>query len=255
MKRKHEIPEQYRPKREEGHSQIPSHHDESNWLVSYADMMTLLCGFFIMLFSVAHLDPPKYEEMKKEVAKQFGGQYQPPQTEALAKAMDQVVQNAGIADKASVRHDGLGVTIVFRSTVFFDTMSADVKPEGTLLLQGLIQQVAKQQELDKKQYRVVVEGHTDSRPILDGPFPSNWELSAARSSRVVRMFLDKGFAPDRLTAVGYADTRPEFISRTPAGAWDEEALSKNRRVVLRILDPAVNAIPLDDGAHPATPAH
>jgi chemotaxis protein MotB len=161
-----------------------------------------------------------------------------------------------------VKTDATGVSITFQSTVFFDTLSADVKPEGKVVLDKLIETIATRQQADKKEYRIIVEGHTDSRPILGGTFPTNWELSGARASRVVRMFLDLGFSPQKLAAIGYGETRPEAPSRTPAGEWDEEALSKNRRVVLRILAPEATGVPLAEAvdapqtaAHAATTAH
>src|SRR3954468_1912099 len=70
--------------------------DESNWLVSYADMMTLLCGFFIMMFSMAKLDEPKFEGVRQEVAKAFGGKYIPPSTNELSKITDTVIKELGI---------------------------------------------------------------------------------------------------------------------------------------------------------------
>src|SRR5690606_17816248 len=95
-------------------------------------------------------------------------------------------------------------------------------------LDKLIQGIATHQAKENKSYRVVIEGHTDSRPITGGVYPSNWELSGARAARVVRLFLNHGFSADRLTAIGYADTHPEVPSRTPSGDWDSEALAKNR---------------------------
>src|SRR5690606_8721044 len=111
--------------------------------------------------------------------------------------------------------------------------------------------VAAKQRENKKEYRILVEGHTDQRPIVSGPYPTNWELSGARSSQVVRMFLDQGFSPGKLLSIGYADTRPEKPARTPAGEWDEAALNKNRRVVVRILDDGSSVLPIA----PANPAH
>lgn len=219
------------------------HHDESNWLVSYADMMTLLCGFFILLFSMAKMDEPKYEKVKEAVAKQFGGKYESP-SEALAKNMEQTIQKLGLADQVSLQADTYGVSIVFQSTLFFDTLSADVKTEGQTVLNRLIDSIIAQQQKDKKNFKVVVEGHTDGRPILAGPYPSNWELSGARASRVVRTFLERGFDPKSLAAIGYADTYAVAPERTASGEFDNEALAKNRRVVVRILDPRVDAIPL-----------
>lgn len=222
-------------------------HDESNWLVSYADMMTLLCGFFIILFSLSKMDEPQYEKVKEAVAKEFGGKYQKP-NEDLAKFITQVLQEAGIEKETMIQYDSRGLALTFQSTVFFDTLSADVKPEGKVILEKLIASLSERQTKDNKEYKVVVEGHTDSRPILAGTFPSNWELSGARASRVVRLFIEKQFNPQLLTAIGYADTHPEVEARQSDGTLDEVSLSKNRRVVLRILDPKMDAIPLPEKA-------
>ncbi|MBY0471165.1 OmpA family protein [bacterium] len=224
-------------------------HDESNWLVSYADMMTLLCGFFIMMFSMAKLDEPQYERVKESVAKTFGGEYKSP-TNELAKFVTNVLQEAGIEKEVSVRSGPGGVAMIFQSTVLFDTLSADVKPQGQIILNKLIESLATRQHAEQKNYKVVVEGHTDNRPIVGGTFPSNWELSGGRASRVVRMFLDKGFNPALLTSIGYADTRPaEKKTQLPNGLWDEAALAKNRRVVVRVLEPKMDSIPFPESGN------
>jgi chemotaxis protein MotB len=222
-------------------------HDESNWLISYADMMTLLCGFFIMLFSMAKMDVPKYDSFKEAIAKQFGGEYVSPSKE-MAKAVSEVLKQMDMEDKAVVKSDSNGVSIVFQSTVFFGTLSAEVSHDGYNILDKLIKSVETRQKEQKKTYRIVVEGHTDSRPVVGGLYPSNWELSGARAARVVRMFLEHNFTPDHLTAIGYADTHPQAPAKTPNGSWDENALGKNRRVVLRILEPSIDSIPFpEDG--------
>jgi chemotaxis protein MotB len=220
--------------------------DDSNWLVSYADMMTLLCGFFIMLFSMSKLDTPKYESFKVELSKQFGGEYHVPAPQEMSRLASQILQELGMDRRAIVKWDPLGISVVFESTAFFDTLSSEVKAEGQIALSRLIELVAQRQELQGKQFKIVVEGHTDSRPILGGVYPSNWELSSARASKVVRMFLARGFAAGNLTAIGYADTRPSAESRTSSGELNEDALAKNRRVVLRILEPNVDSIPFAD---------
>ena len=219
--------------------------DEGNWLVSYADMMTLLCGFFIMLFSMAKMDEPQFEKVKEAMSEQFGGEYKNP-TKELAQVVTQAIQDAGIEAEAIVTRNHQGVSLSFESTVFFETLSADVKPQGRKVLDQLIAKIKEHQTQHSKQYKVVIEGHTDGRPVVAGVYPSNWELSGARASRVVRLFMDHSFSPDHLTAIGYADTHPKVPARTPSGAWDEEALAKNRRVVLRVLEPGVDAIPYPD---------
>ncbi len=229
---------------EEEHQQVS--HDESNWLVSYADMMTLLCGFFIMLFSMAKLDEPKFDSFKEEISKQFGKEYVSPSKE-LSKFAEQIIHDLGIDSTARVKADSSGISIVFESTLFFQTLSADISSEGQTILKNVIDKIYQRQKSFRTDYKIVVEGHTDGRPIVDGVYPSNWELSGARASRVVRMFLDSGFSSQKLTAIGYADTRPQLDARSADGRWSESALAKNRRVVLRILGPQVDSIPFPEG--------
>jgi chemotaxis protein MotB len=225
------------PKKHEG--------DEEGWLVSYADMMTLLCGFFIMMFSMAKMDEGKYEKVKESVAKQFGGEYRSPNQET-AKYISQILQEMGLDKEMVVKSDPSGIAVAFESTLFFETLGSDIRSEGKAVLEKLIEAVTKRQDLELKRYKIVVEGHTDSRPIVSGVYPSNWELSSARASGVIRLFLDKGFSANHLTAIGYADTHPQMPERTLTGELDEKALAKNRRVVIRILEPKVDAIPMPE---------
>ncbi|MBS1962759.1 MAG: OmpA family protein [Bdellovibrionales bacterium] len=225
-------------------------HDESNWLMSYADIMTLLCGFFIMLFSFAKLDATKYEKVRESVAKQFGGDFKSANAE-YARFLHQVIEKNGLEKEAAVRFGADGVSLVFQSTTFFDTLSSEISPEGAKTLEPFFAEISRIQTAEHKQFKVAVEGHTDSRKILSGPYPSNWELSSARAARVVRAFIDHGFDPKRLVAIGYADTRPEVEpARDPAAVDETTANDRNRRVVIRIFDetagpagPSATALP------------
>lgn len=211
-------------------------HDESNWLVSYADMMTLLCGFFIMLFSIAKIDNEKYEKVRESVSKQFGGSFKSANAE-YARFLHQIIEKNGLEKETSVRFSADGVSLVFQSTTFFDTLSAEISPDGAKALEPFITEISRIQVAEGKKFKVAIEGHTDSRKILSGPFPSNWELSSARAGRVVRAFIDHGFEPTRLLAIGYADTKPEAVETLADGrSPSAESGDRNRRVVIRIFD-------------------
>ncbi|MBN22476.1 MAG: hypothetical protein CL678_14425 [Bdellovibrionaceae bacterium] len=218
--------------------------DEAIWLTSYADLMTLLCAFFIMMMSTANFDTPRYEKVKEGLAKHFGGDYESA-GEQTAKFVSQVIQEAGIEKDAVVFSDPNGTTITFHSTFFFDTLSANIKPKGMDILKKLTIALLGRQDAEQKKYKIVVEGHTDGRPILSGIYPSNWELSGARASQVLRRFIDTGFDPTQLLAIGYGSTRPQKKERNPDGSWDINALDTNRRVVLKVLEPHVENIPWD----------
>jgi len=245
LKRYHQVPDDL-PRKVVRENEFEVHpHDESNWLISYADLMTLLCGFFILMFSLSKLDQPEFEKVKEVLAKQFGGNYEAP-TENMKAFFTQSLADLGLKNQAIIKADGFGVSVIFQSALLFDTLSADILPEGIKALNGLSEKIREKETQDRKHFRIVVEGHTDSRPIKNDAYPSNWELSSARSARVVRQFLTKGFDPQQLVAVGYGETRPEMKDRTESGLWIEEGLQKNRRVVVRIMLPTVDVIPFTD---------
>jgi chemotaxis protein MotB len=219
-------------------------HDESNWLVSYADMMTLLCAFFIMMFSLSSLNKSEFEKVRKEVVEQLGGIYEQP-NKKLHRAISQVLEDSELQKNVTVSSDPYGVTISFQTHVFFEPMTALLDPQGRKLVHRLMDRILSDDMEEYSKYRIMVEGHTDSQPLVSGEFPSNWELSSARAASVLRLFVDRGFNPDRMMAIGFADSRPARPDRTPAGEWDEQGLEANRRVLIRLLHPEAEFFPWD----------
>jgi chemotaxis protein MotB len=122
-----------------------------------------------------------------------------------------------------VTQNARGVSVEINASVLFDQGQALLQPEASEILQavgGLLR---------NDPHRIEVEGHTDDVPIASTVYPSNWELSAARASSVVRLFIDSGVAPARLSALGFAATRPVAPNTDPVGQ------ARNRRVAVMIL--------------------
>jgi chemotaxis protein MotB len=206
-------------------------HSDGNWLVSYADMMTLLVGFFVILLSFSKIDDEVFEKFKEVVAKEFGGSYQVPYGE-LGDRIKKILEKQGVANQFAVKQTPLGVEISFLGAVFFDTGSADIKPEAQSLMNTLLP-VLKQ---EAGQFQVIVEGHTDDVPVGNkSRFLNNWELSGIRASKVIGLFEQYGFTKSVLTSVGYADGRPLFPNRNASGDPLEENQAKNRRVVIKLI--------------------
>ncbi len=214
-----------------------------HWMVTFSDMTTLLLTFFVLLFTFAQFDLIKFRMVLGSIQQALGvqkvtkrGNFQtfessPIQIFEYAK-LDSIIETfyrqtqlyrelkrelekiPGVQVLVSER----GVIVRAEEKIFFDLGKADLKPESYPFLE-------KMAELIKKfpNYKVAVEGHTDDLPIYFR-FPSNWELSTARSSRVVRYFIDKGIPPERFKAVGYADTKPVV----PNTSMENRA--QNRRV-------------------------
>jgi chemotaxis protein MotB len=232
--------------------------DGGNWIVSYADMMTLLLGFFIMLLAFAKIDPNAFDQIKIELAKAFGTQQTVSYSEFQAKldnAVQQGVQQMGpaptqgkmagklpddqiekdikdvVGDNASLQKDDKEIVITFGSAYMFDPGSAVLTKEGKALVQALVPIIMKQ----ANNFGLVVEGHTDSRPISSDAYPSNWELSSARAATVVRILEDAGFPHNRMKSIGWSDTRPIVPEKDEVGEYIMEHLDRNRRVVVRIV--------------------
>jgi len=236
--------------------------NHERWLVSYSDFITLLFAFFVVMYAISTLNEGKYRVLSDAISSAFrhdivvSAQIQgmspinrtspgaPPvrptirAPDPMKKAMEQKLMN--LADKITealkplvqsgqVRLTRLprGLAVEINASVLFAPGQAILQPDSVAGLQAVAQVIATSDNA------VQVEGHTDNLPIASAQFPSNWELSAARASSVVRLFTASGVAPQRLTAIGYADNRPVDDNDTP----DHRA--RNRRVTLLILsDPA-----------------
>lgn len=209
---------------------------EGPWLVSYADLMTLLMGFFALMLSFSKFDEKKAEEMRMHSAELFGGEYKKP-FEELQKQIQAVIEAKGLSEQVTVETNARGVGITFRGTVFFDIGSVNPRSEAISLL-GELTPVIK---TEAPGFYILVEGHTDDTPITQGVIASNWELSALRASSIVRFFERENFDRTHLMSVGWADTKPAVNNRDDQGVPHLENQSANRRVVIQILKSA----PLD----------
>ena len=138
--------------------------------------------------------------------------------------MDKLAQRQ-LDDRVRVSEVAEGVYLEVSDNILFALGSAELKQDGTALLDELAQLLFEQSGI------VSVEGHTDDRPIATSRFPSNWELSSGRATTVTRYLIGKGMDPARLRAVGYAATRPLESNLT------EEGRARNRRVALIVEIP------------------
>jgi chemotaxis protein MotB len=211
---------------------------EGNWLVSYADMMTLLVGFFVILMSFSKVDEEKFEQIKQAATRQFGGVYQVPYGD-IADRLKDALSKLGLGDQFVIKQSPLGVEISFHGTVFFDTGSAELKPAGASLLHELLPVIRS----EAKDFNLTIEGHTDDVPLTPGArYHSNWDLSSVRACHVLEVFEAAGFPKQFLTAVGYADARPVVPNRDAEGNAIPANQSQNRRVVIKLLKKAVSSL-------------
>ena len=228
------------PERVEIGAHVTGAHEEGGegWLVSYADMMTLLVGFFVILLSFSAVDEEKFEMVKKAATQEFGGTYHIPYGE-LTEHLKAELAKLKMGNQVAVKAMANGVEISFTGAVFFETGSIDVKQEGLTLLDGLIPIMQK----EAGDFDVVIEGHTDDVPVSSNfKYASNWDLSSVRACRVLDVFQTKGFKKEQLTAVGYGEARAIVPNRDAAGVAISLNQSQNRRVVIKLLKHVVPTV-------------
>ena len=209
----------------------PSEPEEEDWLLTYADAITLLMAFFVLLYTVSDPNTEKFEAVTKGMVESLKGGSAPTPFTDLTKDLAQVQSES---ESSKVGATKRGLTFEFKSRKMFEPGSANIVPEGIKSLDRVAQVVTFR--LGKKNYTIEVEGHTDDTPISTPQFPSNWELSSARASAVVRFMISRGVPPTRMRAVGYADTRPKvgFPFHDKEGNPLPENREEGRRVVIRI---------------------
>lgn len=204
---------------------------EGSWLISYADMMTLLVGFFVVLQSLSKVDDQAFENIRMETTQLFGGEYRKP-FEDIAKDLKGVLQQQNLADQVIFNQTAQGIEITFRGALFFNAGSFELREEALELMSKLIPVISEK----AKNFGIVVEGHTDGTPLAShGAIASNWELSSLRACRILRLFESRGFDSKRMKALGWGSTRPLVEEKGMNGESMSEAQSQNRRVVIKIL--------------------
>ena len=229
------------------------HANHERWLVSYADFITLLFAFFVVMYAISSLNEGKYRVLSNAMQSAFGAIPGPqPQSASVVHGQPVVVMPVPRTDTARVRREerelrqigddllralgplveqgrarvtleARGVVVEIGATALFASGDARLAPSAETML---VPVAAVLGTLDRG---LRVEGHTDSNPIASPQFPSNWELSAARAAAVARVLIGAGVAAPRVAVVGYADTRPVAANDSDAGR------ARNRRVTLLVV--------------------
>ncbi|MFA7296467.1 MAG: flagellar motor protein MotB [Dehalococcoidia bacterium] len=238
------------------------HGGDERWVISYADLVTLLLGFFIILYSTSKVDADKFKMFAFGLGNAFnvdvrsgqpggspihdGGRGLLPgplnsgtidrDLQTIQSEVEARAEGAGVGGQLIVTRQDDNIVIRLPNQLLFASASADIKPEAAPLLQvaaGVIADLP---------HQVRVEGHTDNVPVGTDRYPTNWELSAARATAVLRYLIEQGHvSAERTTAAGYAEHRPVASNNTPEGR------AANRRADIVLLYPSART------SQPATP--
>lgn len=236
----------------------PEHDKHERWMVSYADFITLLFAFFVVMYGVSSINEGKYRQASGSISRAFLNMEEPktddPQQTSqhvtlqnltkrkiakelqarkkLQEKLEEVERGLNTAmaplvqtGKVKIMRTDKGITVEINANALFDSGSAVLWADAKRTLWAVADQ------LEQQPFRITVEGHTDDQPINTREFSSNWDLSVLRATSVVHLFRDRGIDEPRLVAIGYAATRPLHPNDT------EEHRNANRRVALLIEMP------------------
>ena len=213
------------------------------WLLTYADMITLMLALFIILFAMSTISRVKFQAFAKDVSAGFDNQWsvnQPPQggtdaqqsfdaasrIPAIQKQLQQWVDQNRLQSQVQVHMDRRGLVITLLSDKsYYDSGSAELRPQTKKILDRVDVFLKKNDNL------IRVEGHTDNVPIETAQYPTNWELSTARAVNVLRYLVEEDHLdPQRISAAGYGQYKPRTDNSTP------QARQANRRVDVVLLN-------------------
>ena len=222
------------------------------WIVTFADMMTLLLVFFILLYTLSEFEDEAYRDLVSSVqvldgegnqvsvidyASRRGRNPEPLQVvedllglnpadqvietikPVMVSELESMIDSSELSDSVELSYEGDQINIQIDGRLLFPSGKAGLKDEAKVIFANLSFMFR-----EYAGYRIAIRGHTDDRDIETVQFPSNWELSAVRATTVLRYFIQQGIDPERMTATGYADFIPLVDNSTP------ENRARNRRV-------------------------
>lgn len=225
------------------------HASSERWLLTYADLITLLLVFFVVMYAMSQVDKAKYEKLKQSLSASMtvvgaggrdatiiqGGNGVLPQEntiiapeqlelERIAKDVKRMAKEAGLEDQVETTLDKQGLVVSISNAGFFEPGEATLRGEVVPTLDRIARM------LKSSDHALRVEGHTDNIPISTPKYPSNWELSAVRATTIVRFLVERhSFEPRRLSAAGYGEYYPKVPNDTEAHR------AQNRRVDIVVL--------------------
>lgn len=211
-----------------------------SWLATYADTITLLLTFFILLYSISVVDSQKLSELSNALQQSLSGnveitelenlddlQFQQGNSEYedLYEKLENTIESNSLTDVIKIREEERGIILQLDESILFDSAKADLKDNSTEILNKVASII---ESVDND---ILVEGHADNVPIYSQEFKSNWELSTERAINVVKYFVStKNIVPTRFSVKGYGEYKP----LAPNDTAENRAI--NRRVDILIVE-------------------
>lgn len=215
------------------------------WMDTFADTMTLLLTFFILLYSISAVDSEKLKELSEALQHSLTGNSSIEEVQSiddlkveleegtkyedLAAKLNEIIEQNSLTDEIKIREEDRGIVLELDESILFDSGKADIKPSSIPILDTISKII---NETDNE---IVAEGNTDDVPVKNAEFDSNWELSTKRSLSIVKYLIEnKNINPNRISIKGYGEFNPIAPNDT------QENKSKNRRVDILVVEERVS---------------
>jgi chemotaxis protein MotB len=202
-----------------------------SWLMSYADLITLLMCFFIIFVSVSEPRKERISILSSGMGGKFGTVDLVTPFDGVIRNLQGVVENNKAFRDITIEHNDKEIAMEMSSSTFFQPFIAELAPEKLPLLKDIVDSL---KTIDFIDYRIIIEGHTSDAAPQSGLYATNWELSSARASRIVRVFIENGIKPKDIKAVGLADTAPKVPNLDMNGSVIAANREKNERVLVKL---------------------
>lgn len=202
-----------------------------DWLLSYADMITLVMAFFVLLVSMSKIDLSKYEEVQAGMARDIGNRDVTKPLQDLSTELRGKVAGAGVEDSVDIGRDDRGVVLNLASGGMFKPSSAEILPAIRPLLKDIAETLGQKRFTG---YQIEIQGHTDDTPVHTPQFASNWELSSARALATLKVLNELGIDTARMKTAAFADNAPRVPNHSDTGQPYPENQAINRRVEIHV---------------------
>lgn len=202
-----------------------------SWLMSYADMVTLLMSFFIIFVSVSEPRKERLSQLATGMGGKFGTVDLSTPFNGVMNALQGVIEKNQSFHDMAVESNEKAVFIELSSKLFFKPNSADLSDDKMPIL---IDTIGTLKTIDYIDYNLIIEGHTSDEKHEGGLYPTNWDLSSARAARIVRVFIEQGIKANDIEAVGMADRQPKVPNLDQNNKPIPENRKKNERVVIKL---------------------
>ena len=199
---------------------------EESWLFSYADLITNLLLFFVVLVTASNISAVKMQQIAAAVS----GEEAPESLQKIKEEIDRRIEERNLQEMVSTDLTDQGLKLSLNSGIVFASGRADIEKQMEETLGSMLEVLAPY----SSRYLFAVEGHTDDQPVSAGsPFPSNWELSTSRAIAVRGRLETIGVTKERIRVEGYADTIP-LPEEDLEGLDEQGRRARHRRVIVRV---------------------